>query len=143
MKSDFAESVRKEVLELHHFFERWFNGIPPKSEEAFARVTSVWFEPFSLIDPRNKIHDAASLLTETFNFHGAFPHLKIGIHDLSVRAAVDSNVAIACYEEWHIDTLEKEIRTCSATLVRHAPGPLGVKWLHINESSCSQPNNAI
>lgn len=130
-----TEMVAQEVQNLHQFFELWFNGVVSKTADTFTRVTSAWSEPFTLVDPTNQIHTSASLLSDTFDFHGSFPNLLIQIHKLSVSATDDYSVAVALYEERHINGIETEVRLCSATFVRQEISSHGTKWLHIHESS--------
>lgn len=65
--------IAVEVVELHRFFQGWFNGTLPKDDATFERVASVWPLSFTLIDPRNKFHSSADLLKATFAAHGAYP----------------------------------------------------------------------
>jgi hypothetical protein len=131
------------VRELHRFFNAWFRGAITKDESEFARVRTVWSEPFSMVAPDMKIRTAAEVLDATHSQHGAFPGLSMRIENLRVTALDGTPAAVALYEEWHADEHETEVRLCSATFVE-APGmPNGVRLLHIHEASLSRGNNAL
>jgi len=102
-----TEIIAQEVQDLHQFFELWFNGVVPKTADTFTRVTLAWSEPFTLVDPTNQIHTSASLLSDTFDFHGPFPNLLTQIHNLSVSATDDYFVAVTLYEERHINATKQ------------------------------------
>jgi len=55
-----------EVIELHQFFQGWFNGTLPKGDVTFEGAASVCSLSFTLIDPHNKFHSSADLLKATF-----------------------------------------------------------------------------
>jgi putative acetyltransferase len=134
------ERFATEVIDLHRFFQDWFNGTIPKNEQVFQRVAAVWPESFVLVDKRNGLHDAASILQDTYDFHGAFPKLKIHIRGLVVTEIPGTSVAVARYEEWHVDENETEARLCSATLVC-SPESGSVRWVHIHESKIEFTGN--
>ena len=127
-----AKLIAVEVIGLHQFFQTWFNGTLPKDISTFDRVASVWPPSFTLIDPHNQTHNSSDLLEDTFASYGAHPKLKIRIENLSVRTIANSEVAVALYEEWHIDGQEAEGRLCTAVLVRVEVEV--VRWVHIHES---------
>ena len=138
-----AERFANEVVDLHRFFQDWFNGAVPKSEKVFRRVEVAWPEPFTLVDPKNGIHASASLLRDTFNLHGAFPELRIQIRALAISEIPDTLVAVARYEEWHVDENETEGRMCSATLLRQSEASAEVRWVHIHESKLKPVRDAL
>jgi hypothetical protein len=141
---EFSNSIAAEVHDLHQFFQDWFNGVVTKDEITFSRVATVWTGEFTLIDPKNEMHNAACLLSETFSLHGAFPQLKIDIRNLIVRVNPLTQAAIAIYEEWHTNVSEIEGRLCSATIVYAPNDATKIRWLHIHESaiaSCTQNEN--
>jgi hypothetical protein len=128
-----TELVAAEVENLHRFIERWFNGTVPKTIDSFARLSSSWREGFTLIDPHNKSHSSQELLESTYELHGKFPRLSIQIKGISISCRLPC-VAIAVYEEWHIEPHETEARLCSAMFSFEASHPGSAKWVHIHES---------
>jgi len=99
----FANRVEAEIVGLHRFLEDWFTAAVPNSSETFARLAQAWSAPLLLISPTNEFLSASTVLQTTMAQYGAFPGLKIGIRNLQVTAECDSAVAIALYEEWHIE----------------------------------------
>lgn len=132
--TDLARRAGIEVIDLHRFFNAWFNGTVPKTGAQFDRVRRVWPGLLTMIAPDNSVRAAAQLLDATYAQHGAFPGLSIRIENLRISAPEGSGVAVARYEEWHVDEHETDVRLCSATLVESGSAPNGVRWLHIHES---------
>lgn len=130
--------VTAEISDLHAFLEKWFNGVLPKSREAFSRLSTAWPPNFTLIDPHNQRHSARSILEQTYDQHGQFRGLSIQIKNVRVGWA-SGEVVVATYEEWHVDSEQTEARLCSATLV---PAPAGTTasmlWIHVHESMLDQ-----
>ena len=131
---DISHRADREVRELHAFFQAWFTGRVPKSRECFARVELAWPTHFTMVTPQRVRMESAALLDSTFEQHGKYPGLNIRIEKLCVMHSPNSGVAVAVYEEWHMDESENEGRLCSATLVNQPEAPNGVQWLHIHES---------
>ena len=125
--------VAAEVENLHQFIQQWFNGSIPKTEDAFARLSTSWPHGFTLIDPHNKCHSSTELLKSTYQLHGQFTKLSIQIKSIRVTSHL-SGAAVAVYEEWHVEPIESEARLCSATFAVEADHPGRLSWVHIHES---------
>ena len=131
----FANRVEAEIVGLHRFLEDWFTAAVPNSSETFARLAQAWSAPLLLISPTNEFLSASTVLQTTMAQYGAFPGLKIGIRNLQVTAECDSAVAIALYEEWHIEQGQSsDVRLCSAAFVEDSSRPNAVRWVHVHES---------
>ena len=52
---DIESHCRKEVVELHEFFQQWFTGELPQTDEAFDRFVSVMAESFHIVSPAGRI----------------------------------------------------------------------------------------
>ena len=63
---------RREVEQLHAFFEAWFKGTLPRTPEAFARFVDVTAPGFHLVTPQGRILAKAKLETM---LEGAFERL--------------------------------------------------------------------
>jgi len=131
----FANRVEAEIVGLHRFLEDWFTAAVPNSSETFARLAQAWSAPLLLISPTNEFLSASTVLQTTMAQYGAFPGLKIGIRNLQVTAECDSAVAIALYEEWHIEQGQSsDVRLCSTAFVEDSSRPNAVRWVHVHES---------
>ena len=64
------ERCQLEVDELHHFFEQWFKGELPDTDEAFARLASVMAEEFEIISPVGKVMKRDDILDAVRAGHG-------------------------------------------------------------------------
>lgn len=129
-------TIALEVLGLHHFLQSWFNGTVPQSPESFERLATAWPQGFTLIAPDHARRGSVELLAATYAQHARWPALTIEIRNLEAR--VSGGVAIAHYEEWHIDPSATEARMCSATF---AVVDGGLRWVHIHESRLASPDS--
>lgn len=123
------DPVAAEVRDLHRFIQSWFNGTVPKSPETFERLARAWPEGFTLVAPDHARRTSKDLLASNYAQHGQFPSLSIEIRRLDART--NDGVAVAMYEEWHIDRLHTEARACSATF---AVVGTQLRWIHVHES---------
>ena len=131
----FANRVESEIVGPHRFLEDWFTAAVPNSSESFARLAKSWSAPLLLISPTNEFLSATAVLQTTMAQYGAFPGLRIAIRDLQVTAECESAVAIAIYEEWHIEQGQgSDARLCSAAFVEDSSRPNAVRWVHVHES---------
>ena len=134
--------IAAEVESLHRFIEQWFNGTVQKTTESFSRLSNSWPEGFTLIDPNNKSHSSSVLLKSTYDHFGKFPCLSIQVRNIRTSRHLPG-VAVAVYEEWHVDTHETEARLCSATFTFEAADPSRPQWVHIHESKLATGANAL
>jgi hypothetical protein len=129
----------QEVIELHAFFQAWFNGECPKTEESFARVRVAWPEPFTLIDPSHTVRRSHELLRQTYLEYGAYPGLKIQVRNPQALHETSENQVVVAYEEWHVDPKGQEGRMCTAILgFQYGVSSRVPKWLHVHESSIAK-----
>jgi hypothetical protein len=127
--ADILESTRREVEELHAFFERWYTG---RHSVDLKRVSSVLAAEFNLHSPSGRRLSKEVLLRELEADRGAFPALRISIENLQASDAGDGTVT-AEYTEAHLEGTQSERRTCRAVLRRCVNDCNGLEWLSINE----------
>ncbi len=136
MTREFAmeESCRAEVLDLHRFFEEWFQGECPPTE--LARLTDALAVDFELITPGGVALGVEELVRGLKAGHarhtGADPPFEIEIADLRVRPVGD-DLAVAVYEERQTGPSGANQRLSSALLRRQDDTPNGVEWVHLHE----------
>lgn len=126
---DILERTRREVEELHAFFERWYGG---QGSLDLRRVSSVLAAEFELHSPSGDRLDRDRLLRELAADRGAFPGLGISIEDLETSFSDDGTVT-AHYTEMHVDGGQCERRTCCAVLRRCTNERNGLEWVSIVE----------
>ena len=72
------ENCCKEVAELHAFFEGWFLGTLPDTDEAFRRFSSVLAEEFEMVTPGGVTRSREEILASVRGAHGGSPKLVTG-----------------------------------------------------------------
>lgn len=123
----------QEVIELHQFFQDWFNGRLKPSDAIFERVTAVLDEQFHLISPDGSLADKAPLLERIYQAHGSNPAWRLWTENFQLRYS-EGSLALATYEEWQ-ESDQGQTRRLSTVLFRHQPGlPNTVSWLHVHET---------
>ena len=126
-----------EIVELHDFFERWFNGDLEDSPETFARLSDVLSERFQMISPGGDKLERRQVLEGVRRQHGshrAAPHpFRIEIRNLEHRYR-DAGVVLMTYEEWQEVDGTVRGRTSSALFREREDTPFGVEWLHLHET---------
>jgi len=130
------ERCRDEVVQLHKFFEDWFNAALPPTEDSFRRFESVMAERFLIISPEGVLTERDELVDRLRQAHGIWRQNsrpgRIWIENLQVRHTVGSQ-SMVLYEEWQeIDGVTRG-RLSTAVLQRRESTPNGVEWLHVHE----------
>ena len=129
---DIESHCRKEVVELHEFFQQWFTGESPQMKEAFDRFASVLAGDFHIISPDGRIMQRDPILEAVRAAYGSGPveiWIKNHVHRLTI-----CDVALVTYEEWQTKGDETRGRLSSA-LLRVKPGtPNDLQWLHVHET---------
>ncbi|MFQ5701579.1 MAG: hypothetical protein ACE5HU_07030 [Acidobacteriota bacterium] len=131
-----GEGCRAEVIQLHRFFEDWFNGRLEPTEENFRRFSSVIAEGFQIVLPNGQKIDRAGILSRVRAAHGAHaprgPAIQIWIDAYRCRR-LDESLRLVTYQEWQKVEGPPRGRFATAVLRRKKSAPHGVEWLHVNE----------
>ena len=141
-------SCRREIVELHRFFQDWFNGALPDSDDpGVARLTAALAEGFQLISPQGELHDRAAVIEQVRRAHGRWrasgaagaagttekaEKATIRIENARVRHLA-GDLALVTYEEWQQVDGASRGRLSSAWFRRNESAPAGVEWLHLHE----------
>ena len=125
-----------EVVQLHQFFQDWFNGVLPPTDVAFGRFSSVMAEGFVIISPNGELTERDELLERLQAAHGIWREMsrpgRIWIENLQVRHQVGNQVLVH-YEEWQEIEGESRGRLSTALFRRREGAPNGIEWLHVHE----------
>ncbi|NHZ73788.1 MAG: hypothetical protein GWP16_04900 [Nitrospirae bacterium] len=125
-----------EVVQLHGFFQDWFNGTLPPTEDEFRRFSSVMAEGFVIISPSGELTERDELLERLRDAHGIWREMnrpgRIWIESLQVRHQVGDQVLVL-YEEWQEIEGEPRGRLSTALFRRREGTPNGVEWMHVHE----------
>ena len=131
---DIESHCRKEVVELHEFFQQWFAGVLPQTDEAFDRFASVMADEFHIVSPVGRIMQRDTILEAVRAAHGSGGGgVKIWIKNHTHRLTI-GDAALVTYEEWQTKGDETRGRLSSA-LLRVKAGLLNdLQWLHVHET---------
>jgi len=136
------EQCRKEVLELHRFFEGWFNGTLAPSEENFSRFSGVMAPGFEIIFPNSRSMRRDELIEHVRRAHGIYApegrRIRLRIENCTCRP-VAGDLRLLTYEEWQEGGGETRGRLSSAVLRRREGAPNDVEWLHVHEAWLPEP----
>jgi len=131
-----VERCEQEVVELHRFFEAWFNAEIPPGEESFGRFTAVMADGFVIVSPDGVLTERQALIDRLRDAYGAWRKTgrpgRIRIENLQVRHS-GGQQALVVYEEWQEVDGKQRGRLSSALLRRNEATPNGVEWLHVHE----------
>ena len=129
------DRCRLEVVELHRFFQDWFNAELPDDAASFDRFAQVLADDFEIISPTGYRLERASVLTSVRSGHGRDPERSLVIEVRDVRSrTVGEGMVIVTYEE-HQTTGSEHVGWQSSALLRAKEGrPNGVEWVHVQET---------
>ncbi|MHA2250812.1 MAG: DUF4440 domain-containing protein [Candidatus Kariarchaeaceae archaeon] len=123
-------SVQKEVIELHQFFQDWFNGKLKK--ERFDRVEKVIGEDFELINPDGEKTTREQILNGIRDSQESRTDMEMWVEDVTTRRVGD--LMLTTYYEVHRENDMVKKRMSSA-LFAYAPNtPNYCQWLHVHET---------
>jgi hypothetical protein len=129
------ENCEREVIELHQFFEAWFNGTI-SGNSAFHRMEIALAPSFKIIPPSGKCVSRHDTLTGVKSAHGALaqadPPFRIWIKNFQLRHQ-ESELCLVTYEEWQAKQDGDEGRISTALFKNRSETPNGVEWLHLHE----------
>ncbi|MGI9605191.1 MAG: DUF4440 domain-containing protein [Acidimicrobiales bacterium] len=120
---------RREVDELHQFFEDWFHGRPASID----RFVSVLADEFEMIDPRGGRHDRATIIAMIEHARGSEDSVRIRVSDHQLVAA-SGEVLVGRYVEHHEDSSDPSRRVSTVVFELSAAAPNGVRWRSVHET---------
>ncbi len=129
------DRCRREVVELHRFFQDWFNAEVPDDAAGFARFEQVLAEDFEIISPTGHRVDRVAVLAAVRSGHGRSGDQSFSIEVGDVRSrAVGEGLVLVTYEEHQTTGGEHEGWLSSALFRAREGHPNGVEWLHVQET---------
>lgn len=131
------QRCKTEIIELHNFFQAWFTGELPRTDESFARFAAVLSPQFVIIFPDGKLIEGASLLAGLRQAHNSRSDFRIWIKNVRLHHH-QPEMALATYEEWQ-ESSEGITARLSTVVFRHQGGkPNELEWLHVHETWLAQ-----
>ncbi|HSR66969.1 MAG TPA: hypothetical protein VLU25_03420 [Acidobacteriota bacterium] len=130
------DQCKREVEELHQFFQDWANSVLENSDETFARFTSAMDDNFHIINPSGMAFPIEELAPALRQSYGSAPGGQARYWIENFRGTeVAPGVFLAVYEEWqNLDGRKSRGRVASALFRRTQGAPNGVRWLHVHET---------
>lgn len=129
--------VNCEIIELHEFFQQWYRGELPNTDEAFERFSRVMALDFQIILPDARVLDRDAILGHVRRGHGenreAAGDFTIEIRHVRHRLTV-GEIIIATYEEWQGDGEHQRGRLSSVVFAKSDAMPNGLQWRHLHET---------
>ncbi len=135
--SSLVEQCRREVDELHAFFELWFVGELPQTRSELRRFERVLAEDFRMIQPSGLTKTRDGIVTDVFDAHEAHENVTVETSSLEPRHVADET-CLGTYEEWQTTGEERTGRVATALFRRAAGTPNGVEWVHLHETWLSE-----
>jgi len=132
-------AARAEVEEFHVFFDDWFTGACPQSEEDLeARHGSHLAPGFQLIYPGGGVLDRDGLIQGIRGAYAKSPGYKTQIRDVRLRPMGCHGYLLVNYEEWQKNAVNSTPpnngRLSSAVFRIVSQDPIKLEWLHLHET---------
>ena len=125
-----------EIVELHSFFENWFNAKLDKNDDIFQRFPSVLDDNFELITPSGQKHTQEEILELVWNAHASRANtgspMKIWIENFSFWL-IREDIFLVTYEEWQKTNGEDKGRLSTAIFKSCENEINNINWCHVHE----------
>lgn len=130
-----SDRCRREVVDLHEFFEGWLGGSLPDDAGTFARVESALAGEFEITAPSGETMDGDAIRSSLRESHGVHAGEAFAIRIEAVRPRFSpGDHCLLTYQE-HQTVGDRETARKSTALFRAAPdAPNGVEWCHLQET---------
>jgi len=92
-----VENVKREIEELHQFFQEWFRAELPETDAAFARMDALGAD-FRMVVPSGKLIEHSPLLAGLRAAYGKQPKIRIWVENVNLHMA-QNGFALATYDE--------------------------------------------
>ena len=129
-------SYEKEIHEMHAFFQAWFRGELPDTDEGFARFSQVVSESMVHINPGGTVSEHTALVDAIRKGYGGWrgqgESWKIEIRNVQLRQDL-GNALVVTYEEWQFLGQQTRARLSTVVFGKKEGTPNGLEWLHIHE----------
>ncbi|WP_372571216.1 DUF4440 domain-containing protein [Ruegeria jejuensis] len=125
------EAITKEIIDLHDFFVKWFNGTVER-DQLEPGFLSHLDENVVFISPEGHILTGEMLKGGFDRSYGSNTEFRIQIRDVTVHQEIGDLVMVT-YTEWQVGATQsahKNARVTSVLMKMTDP----VTWLHIQET---------
>jgi len=125
--------IENEIIELHQFFQDWYNNQLTPTDESFARCADVLAPDFAIIFPSGDKVLCQPLLDSLRNTHNSHTGMRIWIENIQVLHQI-GDLILATYEEWQEIEGQITSRLSSVLFQKTRSTPNGLQWLHVHET---------
>lgn len=133
------DRARREIEELHHFFQQWFNGTVENTDEVYARFTGVLAEGFVIVSPDGQLRERTAVID---GLRGSYAPadsepVRVWVENVELRRQLpsqDGELVVVTYQEWLQRGEARRGRLSTALLRESAEAPNGLMWLHVHET---------
>jgi len=132
--------IHKEIIELHQFFQGWFNGSVSDDAKIFSRLTGVLSEDFTYITPEGKLIHRKNLIKSLHSAYHSRKGMRIWIENMQILHGF-GEITTVSYEEWQLIERNVTVRLSSATFKYQPGAPNKVVWMHLHESWMRSPED--
>jgi len=126
-----------EIVELHSFFQDWFNGKLEKNEKMFQRFPSVLDDKFELITPSGQKLTRDEILKIVWNSYATRANsdnpMNIWIENFNYKQ-ISEGLFLVTYEEWHKIDVNNTGRLSTAIFQKSDNKFNGINWVHVHET---------
>ena len=128
-----VDVCRKEIEELHQFFQDWFNGDLPETAVSFARFADVMAPDFEMVSPNGRSVPITSLQPALRHRYNSWQNGRIWIKNVRVHCQ-KGVLLLVVYEEWQAVDGEENGRLSSVLFQQQPNLPNGLLWLYVHET---------
>ncbi|MFU8812957.1 MAG: DUF4440 domain-containing protein [Balneolaceae bacterium] len=121
---------KKEIIDIHRFFEAWLNGRMPKSGDELSALDCRLDDRFLMVSPSGRISDKAGLMENLMQAHGSWSGEEIWIENMECRYN-EGGLCLMMYEEWQ-GRRDGEKRGRLSTVLFRVDGGTPI-WVHLHE----------
>ena len=125
------EACRREVEELHRFFQEWFRAAIPA--KAFSRFADVLASDFEIRPPSGTPLAREHLLDGLRKARGSDPDIRIWCEDISTRTIAEG-AWVTTYRECQETASGRRDRISTAVFRAKEGNPNGLEWVRVHET---------
>ena len=127
------EICKREIEELHQFFQDWFNGDLPETDDSFARFVNVMAADFEMVSPNGRSTTITNLQPALRSRHNSWQNGRIWIENVRVHWQ-KGDLLLVVYEEWQAVDGEENGRLSSVLFQQQSNLPNNLLWLYVHET---------
>ena len=128
-----APAWKREIEELHAFFQDWIGGAADRSADRFGRLEDALAEGFTFVTPSGESLEREAVIGAVRRAHGTRPGLRITIREPRLVHS-EGDHRVATYQEWQETEEDRTGRISTVVFRRREGAPHGLVWIHLHET---------